>query len=61
ERADRHTTGALRGATIDEVRTKFQDCAAVALTDENVAATLEMLDNLEDLGPVGPLADLLGG
>ena len=61
ERADRHTTGALRGATIDEVRTKFKDCAAVALTDENAAATLEMLDNLEDLGPVGPLADLLGG
>ena len=61
ERADRATTGALRGATFDEVRVKFQDCAGIALTDENAAATLEMLDNLEDIGPVGPLADLLGG
>ncbi|MCI0801853.1 MAG: MmgE/PrpD family protein [Chloroflexi bacterium] len=61
QRADRATTGALRGATVEEVRTKFMDTAAVALTTENAAATLEMLDHLEDLGPVGPLAELLGG
>ena len=61
QRADRATTGALRGATVEEVRTKFLDTASVALTHENAAATLEMLDHLEDLGPVGPLADLLGG
>ena len=61
QRADRATTGALRGATVEEVRTKFLDTASVALTPENAAATLEMLDHLEDLGPVGPLADLLGG
>ena len=61
ERADRATSGALRGATFDEVRVKFQDCASIALTSENSATVLEMLDNLEDLGPVGPLADLLGG
>jgi len=46
---------------MSEVRAKFQDTATVALTRENAATTLEMLDNLEDLGPVGPLADLLGG
>ena len=61
ERAERATTGSLRGATLEEVRTKYLDTAAMALTAENTATTLEMLDNLEDLGPVGPLADLLGG
>jgi 2-methylcitrate dehydratase PrpD len=61
QRADRATTGSLRGATSEEVRTKFLDTAAVALTQEKTAATLAMLDNLEDIGPVGPLADLLGG
>ena len=61
ERAERATTGAVRGATMDEVRVKFQDCAGIALTGENAASVLEMLDNLEDMGDVGPLADLLGG
>ena len=61
ERADRATSGALRGATMDEVRVKFQDCAGVVLTNEKSASVLEMLDNLEDLGAVGPLAELLGG
>ena len=61
ERADRATSGALRGATMEEVRVKFQDCAGIALTGNNAASVLEMLDNLEDLGAVAPLADLLGG
>ena len=61
ERADRATTGSLRGASLEEVRTKYLDTAAIALTQENTATTLEMLDNLEDIGPVGPLAELLGG
>lgn len=61
ERADRATSGALRGATMEEVRVKFLDCAGIALTNENTASVLEMLDNLEDLGAVGPLAELLGG
>ena len=61
ERADRATTGALRGATIEEVRVKFRDCASIALTGENSDLVLEMLDNLEDVGAVGPLAELLGG
>ncbi len=61
ERADRATSGALRGATMEEVRVKFQDCAGIALTGNNADAVLEMLDNLEDLGAVAPLADLLGG
>ena len=61
ERADRATSGALRGATMEEVRVKFQDCAGIALTGNNAASVLEMLDNLEDLGAVAPLAELLGG
>jgi 2-methylcitrate dehydratase PrpD len=59
--AERDSVGALRGATYEEVQAKFRDTAALALTQENVSATLEMLDNLENIGPVGPLADLLGG
>ena len=61
ERADRATTGALRGVTRDDVRTKFRDCAAVALTAQDTEAALSMLDGLEDVGPVGGLAELLGG
>ena len=61
ERADRATTGALRGVTRDDVRAKFRDCAAVALNAQDAEAALGMLDALEDVGPVGPLAELLGG
>ena len=61
ERAERATTGALRGATMEEVRGKFLDCASVALTGNAAATALEMLDSLEDQGPVAPLAELLGG
>ena len=61
ERADRATTGALRGVSRDDVRTKFLDCAAVVLSDRDAEAALGMLDSLEDVGPVGPLAELLGG
>ncbi|MDA0263107.1 MAG: MmgE/PrpD family protein [Chloroflexi bacterium] len=61
QRADRATTGSLRGATAEDVRAKFLDTAAVALSDANAAAALKMLDNVEDIGPVGPLADLLRG
>ena len=61
ERADRATTGALRGVSRDDVRVKFRDCAAVALNDTDAAEALVMLDNLEDVGPVGRMAELLGG
>ena len=61
ERADRATTGALRGVTRDDVRAKFRDCATPALTQPNATAALAMLDTLEDLGPIPPLAELLGG
>ncbi len=61
ERADRATTGALRGVTRDDVRVKFLDCAAVALNEEDAEQALAMLDSLEEVGPVGPLAELLGG
>ena len=61
ERADRATTGALRGVTREDVRVKFRDCAAVALSPGDAESALSMLDALEDLGPVAPLAELLGG
>ena len=61
EQAERDNVGALRGATFDAVRTKYLDCARLALTSDNANKTLHMLDNVEDLGPVGPLASLLGG
>lgn len=61
ERADRATTGALRGATREEVRDKFRDCAAVALAPPAAESALALLDGLEDVGPVGTLAALLGG
>ena len=60
ERADRATTGALRGASMDEVRAKFLDCASIALSDKDSNTALTILDGLEDLGPVTPLAELLG-
>ena len=61
EQAERDNVGALRGATFDAVRAKYLDCARLALTSDNANKTLQMLDNIEDLGPVGPLASLLGG
>ena len=61
ERADRATSGALRGVTRDDVRDKFRDCAAIALNDGDAAAALEILDALEDAGPAAQLAELLGG
>ena len=59
--AERDSVGALRGASYEEVQAKYLDTATVSLTQENSAASLEMLDNLEDIGPVGRLADLLAG
>ena len=61
ERADRATTGALRGVTRDDVRVKFLDCASIVLNEQDTKRALEMLDGLDELGPVGELAELLGG
>ena len=61
QRADRATTGALRGATRDDVRAKFRDCAAGILNPQATESALAMLDRLEDTAPIAPLAELLGG
>ena len=47
--------------THDDVRVKFRDSATVALNDKDAEDALAMLDGLQDVGPVGPLAELLGG
>lgn len=60
-RADRATAGALRGATREEVRGKFRDCAAGVLEPGAVEAALAVLDGLEGAGDAGGLAGLLGG
>ena len=60
ERADRATTGALRGVTRDDVRVKFLDCAGIALDDEAAGQALAMLDSLEDVGPVGSVGRVAG-
>ena len=59
--AERDSVGALRGASYEEVRTKYLDTAAISLTHQNSTDSLEMLDNLEDIGPVSRLASLLSG
>ena len=61
EQAERDNVGALRGATFDAVRAKYLDCASLALSSDNANTTLQMMDDLENIGPVGPLANLLGG
>ena len=59
--AERVSFGDLRGASYEEVQAKYLDTASVRLNQENLVASLEMLDNLEDIGTIGRLADLLGG
>ena len=39
----------------------FSCCAAVALNPQDAEAALGMPDEPEDVGPVGPLAELPGG
>ena len=61
QRADRITQGGLRGASMDDIRRKFEDCASQALPAEAVRGLLRQLENLEDLDDAARLADLLRG
>ena len=59
QQARRADSGALRGVTMEDVREKFRDCAAQALSEAETAEALARLDSLEQAEPIGGLADLL--
>ena len=61
ERADRVTEGALRGATMQEVRSKFEDCASRVLSPEPIQELLGSLENLEDSESIGRMTSILRG
>ena len=59
--ARRASTGALRGVTMEEIRSKFRDCASLTMPAPVAEAVLGYLDALEDSQPVSRLTGLLGG
>ncbi len=61
ERADRIDTGALRGTTMDEIRDKFRDCAAAAISGPSSQELLDLLDRLEEVDGLERIAQLLSG
>ena len=60
-RADRITTGALRGVTMPEIIAKFRDCAETALTPAAAGELAQSLQALDELENIRPVADLLRG
>ena len=59
QQARRADSGALRGVTMEDIREKFRDCAASALSATATAEVLSRLDLLDEGEPVSGLADLL--
>ena len=59
ERADRPTEGALRGATMQDIHTKFEDCASRVLSYRETSELSKLLDNLEDSDSIGRITDIL--
>ncbi len=59
--ARRATEGSIRGATMEEVRSKFRDCASHALPVSQVERAQEMLEGLVALGNVRELGETLLG
>jgi 2-methylcitrate dehydratase PrpD len=57
----RSREGAIRGASMEEVRRKFRDCASQALPRPRVETAMELLDNLQDVEDVRELGDALMG
>ena len=57
----RPTSGPVRGATLDEVRLKFRDCASHVLAPDLVNRALEMLEHLEGMADVRELGETLLG
>jgi 2-methylcitrate dehydratase PrpD len=61
QQAHRADSGALRGVTMDDIRSKFRDCASQTLSEATTAEVLSRLDLLEEGEPVIRLVDLLRG
>ena len=61
QQAHRANSGALRGVTMDDIRSKFRDCASQNLSEASTAEVLSRLDSLEEGKPVSGLVDLLRG
>ena len=61
QQAHRANSGALRGVTMDDIRSKFRDCASQNLSEASTAEVLSRLDLLEEGEPVSGLVDLLRG
>jgi len=61
ERSERITKGALRGVTMRDIHLKFKDCASRVLPEPAAQELLELLDGLEDLPDIRPVADRLRG
>ena len=61
QQAHRANSGALRGVTMDDIRSKFRDCASQTLSEGTTAEVLSRLDLLEEGKPVSGLVDLLRG
>ena len=61
ERADRVTQGALRGVSMREIQSKFQDTASKAISAAAATELMGILDKLENTGDISRMADLLRG
>ncbi|MFQ6029265.1 MAG: MmgE/PrpD family protein [Dehalococcoidia bacterium] len=61
ERAERAREGALRGVTVEDIYTKFKDCASLVLTDNASDELLDSLNRLEELKNITRLTSLLRG
>jgi 2-methylcitrate dehydratase PrpD len=61
ERAERSTSGALRGVTMQDIQAKFRDCASLVVPDDVTGELVGLLDRLEELESISRLTDLLRG
>ena len=61
ERVDRITEGALRGVTMQDIHTKFEDCASRVLSPEATIELANLLERLEDSESIGRITAILRG
>ena len=54
QKAERPTHGALRGATTEDIETKFKDCASLVLSTAEAEEVLGLLSGLDNLGSILP-------